>query len=71
MDNRNGFLSNCLNKYSIRKMTVGTASLLIGATLLFGVNNDAQAAEDTTSEATTESQSGKQIQIQLKHNQKN
>ncbi|WP_412179350.1 YSIRK-type signal peptide-containing protein [Staphylococcus gallinarum] len=52
-------------------MTVGTASLLIGATLLFGVNNDAQAAEDTTSEATTESQSGKQIQIQLKHNQKN
>ncbi|MCS4487335.1 GA-like domain-containing protein, partial [Staphylococcus americanisciuri] len=50
MNGNNNFLSNRLNKYSIRKMTVGTASLLIGATLLFGVNNDAQAAEESANE---------------------
>ncbi|WP_145339492.1 YSIRK-type signal peptide-containing protein, partial [Staphylococcus epidermidis] len=40
------FLSNKLNKYSIRKFTVGTASILVGATLIFGHSNDeAKAAE--------------------------
>ncbi|WP_086428706.1 SdrD B-like domain-containing protein, partial [Staphylococcus cornubiensis] len=44
-----GFLPNKQNKYSIRKHTVGTASLLIGATLIFGVHaEDAKAAEETT-----------------------
>ncbi|PNZ29865.1 hypothetical protein CD122_01295, partial [Staphylococcus rostri] len=61
MNNKNNFLSNRLNKYSIRKVSFGTASLLIGATLLFGVNNDAQAAEETTtSSAVTDSQSGEE-----------
>lgn len=39
------FLPNIQNKYSIRKFTVGTASILVGATLVFGVNNDAHAEE--------------------------
>ena len=30
------FIPNRLNKYSIRKFTVGTASILVGATLLLG-----------------------------------
>ncbi|MDU0452349.1 YSIRK-type signal peptide-containing protein [Staphylococcus chromogenes] len=30
------FLPNRQNKYSIRKFTVGTASILVGAILLFG-----------------------------------
>ncbi|WP_436862732.1 YSIRK-type signal peptide-containing protein [Staphylococcus caeli] len=45
MKNRQGFLPNRLNKYSIRKFTVGTASLLVGATLVFGVGSEVQAAE--------------------------
>lgn len=39
------FLPNKQNKYSIRKFTVGTASILVGATLVFGAYNDAQAEE--------------------------
>ncbi|HCW7564845.1 TPA: YSIRK-type signal peptide-containing protein, partial [Staphylococcus aureus] len=39
------FLPNKLNKYSIRRFSVGTASILVGATLLFGINNEAYAAE--------------------------
>ncbi|QUM67055.1 Ig-like domain-containing protein [Staphylococcus delphini] len=39
------FLTNKLNRYSIRKYTVGTASLLIGATLVFGLSGEAKAAE--------------------------
>ncbi|MEN2054311.1 YSIRK-type signal peptide-containing protein, partial [Staphylococcus epidermidis] len=42
------FLPNKLNKYSIRKFTVGTASILVGATLIFGADHEAQAAENTT-----------------------
>ncbi|EHJ08115.1 biofilm-associated surface protein, partial [Staphylococcus simiae CCM 7213 = CCUG 51256] len=45
MKNKQGFLPNRLNKYAIRKFTVGTASLLIGATLVFGVENVAKADE--------------------------
>ncbi|UXR74079.1 MSCRAMM family adhesin SdrC [Staphylococcus sp. IVB6238] len=58
MNNKNNFLSNRLNKYSIRKVSFGTASLLIGATLLFGVNNDAQAAEETKANTVSEGQTG-------------
>ena len=51
------FLPNTLNKYSIRKFTVGTASILVGATLFLGVSNEAEAAEKidspTKEEATT------------------
>ncbi|MDU0445446.1 YSIRK-type signal peptide-containing protein, partial [Staphylococcus haemolyticus] len=45
------FLPNRANRYSIRKFTVGTASILVGTFLYFGVqnvNNDVQAAEDST-----------------------
>lgn len=45
MKSKQGFLPNKMNKYSIRKFTVGTASLLIGATLVFGMGSEAQAAE--------------------------
>nr|BBG56474.1 surface protein japan [Staphylococcus aureus] len=47
--NKLDFLPNKLNKYSIRKFTVGTASLLIGATLVFGIGNEAKADEVSTS----------------------
>ena len=33
---RKGMVSNRLNKFSIRKYTVGTASILVGTTLIFG-----------------------------------
>ncbi|AKC77072.1 Ser-Asp rich fibrinogen/bone sialoprotein-binding protein SdrE [Staphylococcus haemolyticus] len=49
------FLSNKLNKYSIRKFTVGTASILVGATLLFGVGNqEAKAAENNTEDTSVQ-----------------
>ncbi|WP_269724681.1 YSIRK-type signal peptide-containing protein, partial [Staphylococcus aureus] len=51
------FLPNKLNKYSIRKFTVGTASILVGATLIFGAGHDvAKAAEEdaSTEQASTE-----------------
>ncbi|UNQ67875.1 YPDG domain-containing protein [Staphylococcus hominis] len=40
------FLPNVQNKYSIRKFTVGAASILVGATLIFGAGQEeAKAAE--------------------------
>ncbi|UEX90408.1 Ig-like domain-containing protein [Staphylococcus ratti] len=47
------FLPNRQNKYSIRKFTVGTASILVGAILLFGAQNDAQAEEAPADKAST------------------
>ena len=41
---RMDFIPNKLNKYSIRKFTVGTASILVGATLFLG-HHEAEAAE--------------------------
>ncbi|MBE2152906.1 YSIRK-type signal peptide-containing protein, partial [Staphylococcus argenteus] len=42
---RKGMVSNRLNKFSIRKYTVGTASILVGTTLIFGLGNqEAKAA---------------------------
>ncbi|EZT42239.1 clumping factor B, partial [Staphylococcus aureus S63_POEL] len=45
-------MSNKQNKYSIRRFTVGTTSVIVGATILFGIgNHQAQASEqsnDTT-----------------------
>lgn len=53
------FLPNRANKYSIRRFTVGTASILIGATLIFGTGQETKAAEETNttpqSEATNDS----------------
>ncbi|MCE4958063.1 YSIRK-type signal peptide-containing protein [Macrococcus caseolyticus] len=48
------FISNKLNKYSIRKFTVGTASILIGSLMFLGNSVEVNAAEgDTTSTTTT------------------
>ncbi|GGG97976.1 YSIRK-type signal peptide-containing protein [Staphylococcus pragensis] len=49
------FLPNRLNKYSIRKFTVGTASILVGATLLFGsAHDEAKAAESNQIESNSQ-----------------
>nr|WP_305115151.1 YSIRK-type signal peptide-containing protein [Staphylococcus haemolyticus] len=48
------FINNKLNKYSIRKFTVGTASILVGATLIFGhADDEAKAAEENHMENTS------------------
>ena len=50
------FLPNKQNKYSIRKFTVGTASILVGAALIFGsANDEAKAAEKDQVSTTTNS----------------
>ncbi|MBM6133669.1 carboxypeptidase regulatory-like domain-containing protein [Staphylococcus epidermidis] len=54
MKNKLDFLPNKLNKYSIRRFTVGTASILVGSTLLFGIGNEAHAAEEHQKSNTTE-----------------
>ncbi|MBA8779894.1 YSIRK-type signal peptide-containing protein [Staphylococcus schleiferi subsp. coagulans] len=48
---RSKHLESKHNRYGIRKSTVGTASLIVGAILVFGAHNDAQAAESETKEA--------------------
>lgn len=64
-------VSNRLNKFSIRKYTVGTASILVGTTLIFGLGNqEAKAAESTNkelNEATTsasDNQSSDKVDMQ-------
>lgn len=67
MKNKQGFLPNRLNKYSIRKFTVGTASLLIGATLVFGVSSEAKAAEldsITNDNKANDSDKGEALDVQ-------
>ncbi|MDU0420706.1 SdrD B-like domain-containing protein, partial [Staphylococcus simulans] len=49
----NGFDARRQNKYAIRRFTVGTASIIVGATLLFGLGHEARAAEETTSSSQT------------------
>ncbi|MCH4490391.1 YSIRK-type signal peptide-containing protein, partial [Staphylococcus haemolyticus] len=63
------FLPNRLNKYSIRKFTVGTASILIGASLLFGVGEEAKAAENTDS--TTDNGKNLNLQNNVSNNDQN
>ncbi|RAI78912.1 hypothetical protein BFS35_013255, partial [Macrococcoides goetzii] len=48
---KHDFLPNKLNKYSIRKFTVGTASILVGSLIFLG--NSAEAAEDSKTETPT------------------
>ncbi|MCH4986290.1 YSIRK-type signal peptide-containing protein, partial [Macrococcus sp. PK] len=48
---RYDFISNRLNKYSIRKFTIGTSSILIGSLLFLGNAVDVEAEE--TSQSTT------------------
>ncbi|OEK49544.1 YSIRK-type signal peptide-containing protein, partial [Staphylococcus equorum] len=49
------FIPNRLNKYSIRKFTVGTASILVGATLLFGIGEEAKANEQQNNSVQSQS----------------
>ncbi|WP_210140914.1 Ig-like domain-containing protein, partial [Staphylococcus sp. GDX8P113P-2] len=67
MKNKQGFLPNRLNKYSIRKFTVGTASLLIGATLVFGVSSEVKADEldsITNDNKANDSDKGEALDVQ-------
>ncbi|MGV3133720.1 G5 domain-containing protein, partial [Staphylococcus simulans] len=54
------FLPNRQNKYSIRKFTVGTASILLGTILISGATEEAKAAEttDTGSQTSTSDTTG-------------
>lgn len=45
INKRVDFLSNRLNKYSIRKFTIGTASILVGSTLIFGIGSGEAKAD--------------------------
>ncbi|REI28098.1 hypothetical protein DOS79_06980, partial [Staphylococcus felis] len=51
------FLPNKNNKYSIRKFTIGTASILIGSTLVFGLPRDVEAAETASENVNTTNES--------------
>ncbi|TXL51427.1 LPXTG-anchored surface protein SasG [Staphylococcus aureus] len=53
VNKRVDFLSNKLNKYSIRKFTVGTASILIGSLMYLGTQQEAEAAENNIENPTT------------------
>lgn len=48
------FLPNLKNRYSIRRFTVGTASILIGSLLFLGNNGEAKAAENTNDNTVVE-----------------
>lgn len=49
MKNNHDLTPNRMNKYAIRKLSAGTASLLVGSVLVFGISNDANAAENDLS----------------------
>ncbi|HDJ2807220.1 TPA: carboxypeptidase regulatory-like domain-containing protein, partial [Staphylococcus aureus] len=51
---RKGMVSNRLNKFSIRKYTVGTASILVGTTLIFGIGSQEAKAEEVTNKEMKE-----------------
>ncbi|HDB4662784.1 TPA: carboxypeptidase regulatory-like domain-containing protein, partial [Staphylococcus aureus] len=64
---RKGMVSNRLNKFSIRKYTVGTASILVGTTLIFGLGNqEAKAAEVTNKEMKEDATSVNNDQVSKK-----
>ncbi|MGC9651822.1 YSIRK-type signal peptide-containing protein [Staphylococcus warneri] len=67
MKKKMDFLPNKMNKYSIRRFTVGTASILVGATLVFGIsNNEAQADEKSSTEESTQSNENTSSQDSIK-----
>ncbi|HDF5790854.1 TPA: carboxypeptidase regulatory-like domain-containing protein, partial [Staphylococcus aureus] len=64
---RKGMVSNRLNKFSIRKYTVGTASILVGTTLIFGIGSqEAKAAEVTNKEMEEDATSVNNDQVSKK-----
>ena len=62
------FLPNLRNKYSIRRFTVGTASILIGSLLFLSHNGEAKAAENindnTVVEASNDSSASQQALVE-------
>ncbi|PTJ20400.1 hypothetical protein BU038_01725 [Staphylococcus simulans] len=63
------FLPNLRNRYSIRRFTVGTASILIGSLLFLGHSGEAKAAENindnnTVVEASNDSSSTQQAPVE-------
>ena len=66
--NKASFQPDRKNKYSIRKFTVGTASILVGAILLFGVNTqDAKAAETSTTSTVNATTPDKDTNVEVNH----
>ncbi|HHQ6733250.1 TPA: YSIRK-type signal peptide-containing protein, partial [Staphylococcus aureus] len=64
---RKGMVSNRLNKFSIRKYTVGTASILVGTTLIFGIGSqEAKAAEVSNKEMKKDATSVNNDQVAKK-----
>ncbi|WP_141755895.1 YSIRK-type signal peptide-containing protein, partial [Staphylococcus sp. HMSC065E08] len=59
------FLPNTQNKYSIRKFTVGTASILLGTTLIFGASHEVQAAEENNLQDTAQTTSSEPQTVDL------
>ncbi|MBL0377745.1 MULTISPECIES: fibrinogen-binding adhesin SdrG C-terminal domain-containing protein, partial [unclassified Staphylococcus] len=51
MNKKYDFVTNKLNKYTIRKFSIGTASILLGATLIFGMSQEAKADEDNSAQS--------------------
>ena len=63
-------IPNRLNKFSIRKYSVGTASILVGTTLIFGLSgHEAKAAEHTNGELN-QSKMKRQFQLRIKQPKK-
>ncbi|WP_414715235.1 YSIRK-type signal peptide-containing protein, partial [Staphylococcus capitis] len=61
-----------MNKYSIRRFSVGTASILVGTTLLFGIGNEAHAAEGDQTPNANENVADKDVSgTQLKEEAQN
>ena len=63
---RKGMVSNRLNKFSIRKYTVGTASILVGTTLILVGSQEAKAAEVTNKEMKEDATSVNNDQVSKK-----
>lgn len=56
------FLPNKQNKYSIRKFTVGTASILVGTALIFGsAHDEAKAAEKDQASTTIDTNEAQDV----------
>ncbi|MBF2758246.1 YSIRK-type signal peptide-containing protein [Staphylococcus haemolyticus] len=56
------FLPNKQNKYSIRKFTVGTASILVGTALIFGsAHDEAKAAEKDQASTTIDTSEAQDV----------
>ena len=70
MGNKQGLLPNKLNKYSIRKFTVGTASLLVGATLVLELEVRRKQHDTITKEDVKSQDKGEALDIKILKNQK-